>query len=498
MLKNMLYKQQIQSAIEPFIYEKLSKDSYHIERVLANKLLTWNRFDLAFKLFYLDNKIHNVLIAKKVYKEDIKAQTLGKFIELGNEVNKKNIIHYFEQFNSTYENIKENGFLQEKTLIPLSIDGGIINGAHRVASAIHLNKEVAAITTEQSIMIADYEYFFERGVPVDCLDVVAQKFIEYSNDNVHIAFLWPSGEGFKNEAESLFSKVVYKKKISLTFKGAFNLLYELYKHMDWVGTREDGFKGIKQKLTECFPNFQSFQIIIFQSENLERVQSVKEKVRNIYKIGYSSIHITDTKEEAIRVSQLLFNPNGLHFLNNSEPNKYAGVFDKLNEFKMYLEKNNINPNDVVIDGSLTLSLYGLRKNMDVDFLVSDNVKIEYSNDNFETHDSELIYHGVKKSELIYDHKYYFIFQGIKLISFHQLFIMKSKRNEDKDKNDCLIMEAAINGSDYQKLYMQYKQKILYTKIKLARFILVNGMQTSRALKLYKPIRFMYRLIKGLR
>lgn len=491
-----LDKSSLENLVEPFIFDMLENDKYEIETFSAAKLLTWNRFDLAFKLYYLDNINVNPLLANEIYKNDIKAQTLGKFIELGNEDNKNSIEHYLQQFNSTYEDIKKNGFLKEKTLIPLSTDGGIINGAHRVASAIHLNKNVTAFVTEQNTMVADYQYFFDRDVPIEYLDIVIQKFIQYSNDNVHIAFLWPSGEGSKDEAESLFLNIVYKKKITLTPKGAFNLLHELYKHMDWVGTKEDGYKGIKQKLIECFPRFESFQIIVFQSESLEKVQEVKERVRDIYKIGYSSIHITDTKEEAMRISQLLFNKNGLHFLNNSEPHKYSGLHEKLNKFKKYLLKNNISLNDVVIDGSLILALYGLRKNIDVDFLTLDNAKVQYLNEEFETHDSELKYHEKDKAELIYDANNYFVFCNLKFISFSQLYVMKSNRNEEKDRNDCLIMKSSLENNSYNKIIAKAKQKVFYIKIKLHRSILTSGMKVLKLFGLYVPVRFIYRKLKS--
>jgi len=487
----------IENKIESFIFDKLSGSEYEISEINSKKLLTWNRFDLGFKLAYLDLVQECPDLAKEIYLNDIKAQTLGKFVEYGNECSKNSFERYIDNLSKTYSNIKNNGFLKEETLIPLSIDGTIINGAHRLASAIHLNKPVSTIVTEQKAMVADYQYFFERDVPVKCLDTVAQKFIQYSADNVHIAFLWPSGNGYKDEAQNLFSKIVYMKKISLTPKGAFNLLYELYKHMDWVGTKQDGYKGIKQKLIECFPKFESFQVIVFQSEDLEKVQTVKQQVRDIYKIGYSSIHITDTKEEAIRISQLLFNENGLHFLNNSEPNKYVGLYDKLDDFKQYLSKNNIDPIDVVIDGSLTLTLYGLRENIDVDFLISDNSKIECHNELFEMHDSELQYHGKNKADLIYDDNNYFVFYNLKFISFSQLYAMKLKRNEEKDRNDCLIMKSALEGNSYKKIMGQVKQKVFYMKIKLHHSILTTGMAMLKFFRLYAPVRFIYRKLKSL-
>lgn len=486
----------LKGLIEPFIYERLNEEIYEVNSKAASDLLTWNRFDLAFKLVYLDNICVYPRIANEVYKDDIKAQTLGKFIELGNEVNKQSFEDYCEQFKSTYEDIKKNGFLKEKTLIPLSTDGGIINGAHRVASALHLNKDVATVATAEGTMVADYQYFFDRDVSVERLDVVAQKFIQYSSSNVHIAFLWPSGDGFKDEAENLFTNVVYKKKINLGPRGAFNLLVELYKHMDWVGTKEDGYKGIKQKLVECFPKFEPFQVIIFQSDSLTKVQAVKEQVRDIYRIGYSSVHITDTKDEAIRISQLLLNVNALHFLNYAAPYKFLKLFEKLNGFKQFLVKNSIDSKDVLLDGSLVLTLYGLRKNIDIDFLIADNSTIKFPNDEYETHDSVLKYHDRDKSTLIYDNNYHFTFFGLKFISFAQLYQMKEQRNEEKDRNDCFIMKSLLEGKAYKKVFAQLKQKIFYMKIKLHSQTMATIMKILSVTGVYKPVRFLYRKIKG--
>ena len=72
---------------------------------------------------------------KDIYKEHIRAFSLGKFIEPAND-NKKSFEKFVNDFNETFEDIKKNGFDNCKTLIPLSKNGSIANGAHRVASAI--------------------------------------------------------------------------------------------------------------------------------------------------------------------------------------------------------------------------------------------------------------------------------------------------------------------------------------------------------------------------
>ena len=97
----MIKKNQLIQILEPFIYENLEDEEYEIAELDPIQLLTWNRLDLAFKLFYLDNKDKNSDLAVEVYKEDIKAQTLGSFVEVGNK-DKESFENYINEFKNTY------------------------------------------------------------------------------------------------------------------------------------------------------------------------------------------------------------------------------------------------------------------------------------------------------------------------------------------------------------------------------------------------------------
>tara|TARA_R110001592_G_scaffold338346_2_gene625356 strand:- start:6193 stop:7683 length:1491 start_codon:yes stop_codon:yes gene_type:complete len=488
-------KIEFKKLIDEFIYDELTKDEYKVYSINSSELITWNRLDLAFKLFYLDHKMVNPPLAKMVYKEDIKAQTLGKYLEFGKEVSKNSFYRYLSDFEAIFDSIKKNGFDETETLIPLSKNRSAINGAHRVSVAINLKQQVVCLLTESEDMVADYKYFYERAVPKIIIEMAVKKFIEYSNDNTYIAFLWSSGKGSKQEAESKFRNIVYKKQLQLTPNGAFNLLLELYKHMDWVGSASEGFKGIRKKLFECFPDFKSFTVIVFQEKSIENVRDIKEEVRKIYGIGYSSIHITDTKEEANRISNLIFNDNGVHFLNYSNPYKYKNIFSKLDAFKSFLEINHVDTRDVIIDGSLTLTLYGLRENEDVDYLILDNSKIRCLDCSFENHDSELIHHKKNKADLIYDEANYFSFYGLKFISFQQLYAMKQHRSEDKDLIDCELMSSLIQNNKFKEVKSKIKQHIFFFKIKLKVGFVKHVLCWLKATGLYVPTRWVYRKIK---
>ena len=494
--RNTVPKNSLQGLVENFIYEELDEDKYELISIFSPELLTWNRFDLGFKLFYLDLTNKNPSLANRVYQEDIRSQTLGKFKEPGN--NKKNSFQkYIKKFEDIDFRIKKYGFDAQKSIIPLSETDTIINGAHRVASAIHSQKELRCVRLNQKVMICDYKYFYERSVPEHILDIAACKFIEYAY-NLYMAFLWPSGKGFNDEVESKFSNIVYKKEIKLTPQGAFNLLVELYKHMDWVGPPENRYPGIQKKILECFPDFSPFKVIVFQEKNIDKVKAIKDEVRSIYNIGFSSVHITDTKEEVVRISNLLCNANGIHFLNYSDPIKYQFFYQNLENFGEFLSRHEIDRNDVLIDGSAILTLYGLRKNLDIDFLISGNSSISMPSSNFENHDSELKYHQTSKEDLIYDGKYFFQFKGFKFLSFTQLYKMKKRRGERKDRNDCGMMEALLEGNAYKQHIAKIKQYFFYSRIKAAKMTNTFILNCLKFTRLYSPVRHVYLKIKNQR
>jgi len=460
----MITKNKLLQLIEPHFKKSLVQGAYEVKRIKAKSLLTHSRFDLAFKLLYLEMIGKDVKFTKQIYKEHIWAFSFGKFTEPGNE-NKNSLERFIEEFHNTFEDIKANDFVSTKTLIPLSKNGSIANGAHRVASAIYLDKDVECVEIDTSDHTYDYKFFHSRMVSSQMLDVVATKFVEYA-DNVHIALIWPTAKGHDDKIDSNILNIIYKKEMLLTPNGAHNLISQVYYGEEWLGGVEDDFRGSEGKLVECFKSFAPVRVIAFQANSLDEVLKIKQKIREIFNIGKHSIHITDTKEEAIRLARIVFNDNSISFLNYSKPNKYISTHKKIDKFKEFIKKNQMNSFDLALDSGIILSAYGLRESSDIDYFVDNNDKIKYKDDKIDFHDDELKYHDIEKSELIYNPKNYFYFNDLKFISFAQIYKMKMNRGEEKDRNDCKMMEAMIERNVLKKLVSRWKQIFYYTKIRV--------------------------------
>ena len=308
----------------------------------------------------------------------------------------------------------------------------------------------------------------ECTAPQKALEITVTNSIEQSTGDVYLAFLWPAGRGKRAEAEAIFSNVLYQKEITLTPTGAFNLLACLYAGAKWAGTINNAYRGVNKKRIECFPTFDAFTVVAFQAESLAAVRDIKEHVRAIYNIGFSAVHITDTKDEAIKISRLLFNDNGLHFLNNASPYTYPALYAALGQFGEFLALNGVKQDDIIIDDSTVLALYGIRKNNTIDFLISDNTNIKQHADNYVFNDMHLQYHSKSKNALIFDPECYFSFHGFKFVSFNQLYNMKKKRHQVRDMYDCLMMTVLIEHKKIYRVLATCKQKWIYSKVKLNR------------------------------
>lgn len=486
-------KKTFENLLEPEIFQKIGSDLYDVQVSEPYELLKWNRLITAFDIFYLNYKDKNQQLAHKVYFERVRSVTFDRFEEPGN-ADKNSYDTYCLAFDNIFESINKHGFDKFKSLLPLAKNGSIINGSHRLASSIVSDKKVYYLKLENNFIIDDYKVLFERNVPLDIIELAVCEFIKYSK-NIYLAFLWPSSKKHLDTIEKKFNNILYRKEIELNTNGAFNLLTELYKHMDWSGNENNSYSGINQKLVECFPSFEKFTVFAFQADSINDVRKLKDEVRNISKIGFSSIHITDTQEESIRISQLLFNSNGIHFLNYANPYSYISIHKKIEQFKHLINKQTeYDINDFVVDGSSTLGLYGLRESDDLDFLYAYSENIQF--DKFHSHDECLKYHKESKEDLIYNPSFYFSYLGLKFISFEQTYKFKKERAEKKDINDCNIMDAFLENNYWKLIIFRTKQVLFYKSIIFKRKTREISFLVLRKLGLYNFTRKLYRRIRN--
>ncbi len=480
-----LSKPEVKSLLEEHLNKGVTKDYYEVQSISAVNLLIGSRFDLAFKIFYLEMLNKDLSFADKVYKEHIRAFSLGRFVEHGNN-NKNSIDKFYSSFEKTFESIKNNGFDEKKTLIPLSKNGVILNGAHRVASAIILDENVSCVTLGLPCLTYDYKYFYDRNVSIDILDIAATTFVKYAK-NIYIALVWPVSEGHKQEVEHLIPNIVYKKNVSLNYNGAHNLLSQVYIEEQWIGNVENRFKGVERKLVKCFSYKDNVKVIAFQEESIEEVLRIKKNIRDIFNIGKHSIHITDTKKEAVKLSEILFNENSIHFLNYAKPNNFISFHSEMTKAKNSVLMNKINKSNVVFNDDFVLAAYGIRsinKHKLLIGLYTEKINRSY------LYSSDLFYEE-KDVDYVFDPSYYFYFNGVKFKSFKSVLRSKINSSKESDLSDVLLMNRYVKSNDEKRYLTLIKQWLSYK-------VIILKSKTVKVLKifhLYDSVSYFYKILR---
>jgi len=424
-LKKNILKNDLSVLLDPHFKSDLIQEEYEISWLDPIELLTYSRLDLAIKILYLEYKKYGpTFYTAQLYSEHIKAFSMGSYSEPGNR-DKSSLQNYLDDFEAISKIVESSGLDDTISVVPISENGSIANGAHRVAASHVARRHVPAVWLGCPNHEYDAKFFIQRGMSQSDVEVAVTKFIELA-ENCYTALIWPSAEGKDNELESLIPNILYRKNVELNHTGAHNLLSQVYYDEPWLGERVENYPGVENKLVECFKTFNDLRVIAFQAPNLDQVLLLKEKIRTLYSIGKHSVHITDTQSEAVRVARTLFNDNSVHFLNHGRPNKYLTTHKKLERFKQFLALKNLNIEEVVLDSSVILSLYGLRECNDIDYLSIKDVAEDMHDEIIQNHIDDLKFHGQEIETLIFDPSFYFYYDDMKFVAFSQLLLMKKK------------------------------------------------------------------------
>ena len=119
-----------------------------------------------------------------------------------------------------------------------------------------------------------------------------------------------------------------------------------------------------------------------------------------------------------------------------------------------------------------MSAFNLREARDLDYLLhsSSQNKIIYTKYNINNHNNEFEKYSKKIVDfIIKDNRYFFTFDGIRFLSPNILFLIKKKRNENKDKIDNSLIKSLLNNNQILFLYSTILQEIFFLLLKFRFF-----------------------------
>ena len=171
----MIYKKDIKNEdIRKYInnydylktFLKINKTN-KIYEINPQELLSPINYDIFIKYLYLKNKKNKLY--KKMYLNHIKAFNNYKEPD-GSKNSKKDFLNACNNF------IKNNGYTN--TIIPISKQGIIIDGSHRIAISIIKNQNVLCTDFEANDLYFDFNFFIKRGFKKEYCEYIGFVIIE--------------------------------------------------------------------------------------------------------------------------------------------------------------------------------------------------------------------------------------------------------------------------------------------------------------------------------
>ena len=382
------------------------------ETVSPKTLLTAGRLDLACKLYYLDclEKGIDTAFAEELYQAHIEAFSGGAFIEPGLKT-KNSIRDYLESFRQLIADMREKGFDAAISIVPVGDDGSILDGSHRVATAIYYDIPLTIVHIPGQKRRYDYAYFKERGLRETYLDFMTYQYIRFS-DRVYTVCLWPAACDEKKLAvvDQMIrscAAVAYRREVFLNYHGVEKLMVSFYRHMEWTGSLDNGFSGVASKARLCYRANAPTTVYVISGADLDQVLALKQRIRDLYAIENSSIHITDSHEEAVEAGRMLLFQNSIDFMNDGDPFRNT-VFIK--EFARRAESS-----QPCAGMDTTLALYGIGAH---DACDDDDVGMDLQ------HPGDCFY-----------------FWGVRLPSLDYVKVAKKRSGSPQDLEDVRLIEA---------------------------------------------------------
>ncbi len=423
-------------------------DGFEVKNLDPKTLVTADRFDLIAKYIYAlfwKSKIESDW-GTRLYCNHIRAFNSYEERDGSNKIGKN---AFLSSFDDLLESIAKNGFSDDFSLVPISSEGVLIDGAHRIAACLAYGQDITCLQINNIISRQyNYSYFLDRGMGTRYADHIAYHYCKLIR-NTYIAIIFPKAIGDESKVEEILERkgaIVYAKEIELSWNGLFNLLKQVYENEPWCGDWEDRFKGLREKTDFCFHSKGKTRVLLLESDSLESIREAKEEIRSFFNIGNHSVHINDTHEDARDLAGLLFNENSIHFLNKAKLRNYRENYSLLDEFKNTIKEQNADSESFCIDGSMVMSLYGIRQANDLDFLHHESDHVKFSNPSISDHNAEITHHTRTKDDLIFNSENHFYYRGIKFLSLNNLYSMKLKRGGPKDIEDC----RSINDFEERK------------------------------------------------
>ena len=174
-LTTINYKQLYKLIDNNYIFLLLPKRSkIRIFETMPINLVSQYRYDVFIKYYYVQAYITKSKFdfAKKVYLNHIKS--FNNFTEPDGRKNNPN--DFIKNFNNLIDSAKKEGI--HKTIIPITKNGEIIDGAHRLSIALYLNLKIQFAIFDLLDVNYGKDFFINRGFNQEDAKIIDKEIIK--------------------------------------------------------------------------------------------------------------------------------------------------------------------------------------------------------------------------------------------------------------------------------------------------------------------------------
>ena len=450
------------------------------DKINPFNFLSFDRLDLIVKYLYIDSieKKHNQSFILKLYKKYIFSH-FGK-----NKQTNKDIEKQLDKFNNLIESIKKNDFKKDY-LIKVDTKGRILNGSHIACIAFYFKKNIYYNINEKNSYVRNLDWFKDKKFSKKEINFIIHKYIELTYKKTFFFVIWPKGIRYFSQIRQLIEKkypIIYNRKINLTEKEFSNLLYQVYGYEFNEGT----YKILPDKINEMKKHKKEFILLLVEIKNQKNYKidrngkktkvynmeaiSLKKEIRKKFETHniHSIVHSTDNPKHNLFLNNIFFTKT----MENLK--RFSNIYSKkflieLKDFKKFLQKEKIDPKNIVISGSSVLETLCLRKANDIDFVIleEENKDKKISFGKYDLHNKK-----VSRDNIFNPNNYYY-FNGLKFLYQDIVLKYKIESKRDKDKSDIYLLKKG-KYSDVENIYEKiffYKNLFIFkTKSKIYKIL----------------------------
>jgi len=353
-----------------------------IEWVDPRELLHPGRLDIAVKTLYAHfllgkSSTHSGINPEDAYLRHILFRTGGK--EPGDEARKGSLARFKEHFVALVNSMQQHGFITDNAIPVARRTGLILNGAHRLATALALGLTKVPVIYHDDVdgLRWDSHWFIEQRFSPKEVEEFIRTWVTLRGEYAGCIILWPTVKKLWSTIErdiNATTPIAYSRTIQLTPFAFDELVRDIYA-TDWGPIPGD---NIEKKINFFSNHPPELRFLVVAAKDSKTLPTLKNHIREkwhhvVPSDRFATLHTTDCIRETSYVADLLLNRANLIAL-LQRPVLRPTFLRWLSEYFVKLNEMGIDPELCCVVGSSILEVHGIRLATDVDFTVTNQLR----------------------------------------------------------------------------------------------------------------------------